>query len=238
MEENQIKELNLWQRIHYAGTMLNKRVPKDKQNKFDGYDYSSHDGVVAFVRASLQEARLLLTIEPGQFDTDVLETDTQKGKKIVFQTTGLMQAVLRNIDKPEETHAIPVPVMALDRGDKGHGKAISYGKKYAITACIGLLLATGEDTDADSPDIGDGTDKAAEARYKAKEEKQMAALLQEAKKELDDLRKAKKMTVEALKDYALQQTGREIGQLDAVEIKTLTAKLEAWTESKTGEDLI
>ena len=144
-----VKQMNLWQRIHHAGEELKGRVAKDKTNTFDKYDYASHDGVVAHVRPALQAARIVLTIEPGDFSVDTVETNN----KTQILVKGLMQAVLHNIDKPEDVYSIPIPVMALDRGDKAHGKAISYGKKYAITACIGLLLATGEDTDSGEEEI-------------------------------------------------------------------------------------
>jgi hypothetical protein len=146
-EDMNVNEMTLWQRVHYAGGLLQGRIAKDKENSFDHYDYASHDKVVEFVRPALYAARLVLTIEPGEFAWEVM--DAKDGKKQIL-VTGVMKAVLHNIDKPDENYVIPIPVLALDRGDKAHGKAISYGKKYAITACIGLLLATGEDTDADS----------------------------------------------------------------------------------------
>jgi hypothetical protein len=143
--ETDVTKMNLWQRVHHASEALKGRIEKDKENTFDKYHYSSHDRVVEFVRPALQAARLVLTIEPGEFSWEVM--DAKDGKKQIL-VTGVMKAVLHNIDKPEDTYTIPIPVLALDRGDKAHGKAISYGKKYAITACIGLLLATGEDTDS------------------------------------------------------------------------------------------
>lgn len=146
---DEVKQMNLWQRIHYAGEELKGRVAKDRRNDFDRYDYASHDGVVAHVRPALQAARIVLTIEPGDFSVDTVETNN----KTQILVKGLMQAVIHNIDKPDDVYSIPIPVMALDRGDKAHGKAISYGKKYAITACIGLLLATGDDTDSDTAEI-------------------------------------------------------------------------------------
>lgn len=155
-----VKEMNLWQRIHSAGEALKGRISKDKENKFDGYKYASHDEVVDFVRTALQDARIVLTIEPGEFSWEVM--DGKDGKKQIC-VSGTMNAVLHNIDKPEEHYTIPVPVLALDRGDKAHGKAISYGKKYAITACIGLLLATGEDTDSDSHTVDNAPPRAKQA---------------------------------------------------------------------------
>jgi hypothetical protein len=158
--ETDVTKMNLWQRLHHAGENLKGRIAKDKENTFDHYDYASHDKVVEFVRPALQAARLVLTIEPGEFSWEMM--DGKDGKKQIC-VTGVMQAVLHNIDKPEESYAIPVPVLALDRGDKAHGKAISYGKKYAITACIGLLLATGEDTDSDSHTVDNAPPRAKQA---------------------------------------------------------------------------
>jgi hypothetical protein len=93
-------------------------------------------------------------VEPGEFAIEMVETRNKQNQvSTQVKVTGLMQAVLHNIDDSKESYSIGIPVMALDRGDKAHGKAISYGKKYAITACIGLLLATGEDTDSESHDV-------------------------------------------------------------------------------------
>ena len=160
-EDVKVNEVGLWQRVHYAGSLLQGRIAKDKENAFDHYDYASHDKVVEFVRPALYAARLVLTIEPGEFAWEVM--DAKDGKKQIC-VTGVMKAVLHNIDNAAENYTIPIPVLALDRGDKAHGKAISYGKKYAITACIGLLLATGEDTDADSPSVDNTPPRAAQTR--------------------------------------------------------------------------
>jgi hypothetical protein len=234
---HEVKQMNLWQRIHYAGEELKGRVAKDKRNDFDRYDYASHDGVVAHVRPALQAARIVLTIEPGDFSVDSLETSNKQGQKSTqIFVKGLMQAVLHNIDKPEDVYSIPIPVMALDRGDKAHGKAISYGKKYAITACIGLLLATGDDTDSDAAEITQ-PEKAKhtpppKAPPKQPEKPKDPPKLAAAKKELNEARIALKLEWEDVFEFCVKQEGRELKELNDTQIKTLTAKLEMAYEGK------
>ena len=199
----------------------------DAKNPHYKNDYATLRAVIEAVKAPLNDAGIMV-VQPLVYWSP---SEAGEGKwcietRLVHVATG-------------ETLVSRMPIVAKDMNDpQKWGSAITYARRYTLQSVATLPSAKSEEDDGNKAADVDGTDKEAEARYKAKEEKQMAALLQEAKKELDDLRKAKKMTVEALKDYALQQTGREIGQLDAVEIKTLTAKLEAWTESKTGEDLI
>ena len=223
--EVNVREMNVYERIHYAGTLIQGRVPKDGVNTFDKYNFSSHDGVVAFVRSMLQKARIILCIEPGQFQTEIVESE--KGKRQVM-VQGNMTASIVNIDKPDDRHVQVIPVMALDRSDKAHGKAISYGKKYCITACMGLLLATGEDSDNDSPYIEDAKPRTLDqAAEKIDPEKKQEAIRTEAKKSLwATAQKHGLQDVAELEVYAnAQGINKPLGEMTPKEMNTLEGKI-------------
>jgi hypothetical protein len=62
---------------------------------------------------------------------------------------GVLAVAVVNIDDPADKYTVHVPGVAYDTSDKAVGKLISYAKKYALTACCGLLVATGVDSDMD-----------------------------------------------------------------------------------------
>ena len=99
--EKQIKEMNVYQRMHFAGSLLSGRVRKDGENKFDKYRFVSHDGAVEFVRDALQAARLILTIDGEDFQCELVQTLGDKGKS-QFQVTGVMNGHIVNVDNPKE----------------------------------------------------------------------------------------------------------------------------------------
>lgn len=78
-------------------------------------------------------------------DSDMLESEGQYGKKIQFYSR--IKTVYRfvNIDKPEEFIDTEVFSVGLDNQDKGDGKAMTYGDKYALMKAY--KISTGDDPD-------------------------------------------------------------------------------------------
>jgi len=110
---------------------------------------TSHDAVVAVVRGPLHEAGLAHTFAVTGHRHEVITGEKIDKKGQPYQTMTHYHEVdveLRLIDS-ETGYAEVYPGFgaALDSGDKGYGKAVSCGKKYALLTVF--MLETGEDVD-------------------------------------------------------------------------------------------
>jgi len=151
---------NVYQRMHTAAALIEKRIPKANENTFQKYKYASHDDVVEFLRPALLEAGLVVTCDMAEITTRV---ETMNGKPTMI-AEGVLAVAVVNIDDPADKYTVHVPGVAYDTSDKAVGKLISYAKKYALTACCGLLVATGVDSDMDDIKTPPPNDDEAERR--------------------------------------------------------------------------
>ena len=78
-------------------------------------------------------------------ESERLETDTQYGTKTTFYTR--IKTVYRfvNIDDPQDFVETVTFSVGLDSGDKGDGKAMTYGDKYSLMKAY--KISTGDDPD-------------------------------------------------------------------------------------------
>lgn len=79
-------------------------------------------------------------------ESEQLETETQYGTKTTFYTR--IKTVYRfvNVDDPTDFIETVTFSVGLDSGDKGDGKAMTYGDKYALMKAY--KISTGDDPDA------------------------------------------------------------------------------------------
>lgn len=79
-------------------------------------------------------------------ESEMLEQESQYGKRTQFYTK--LKTVYRfvNVDEPSEFVDITSFSVGLDSGDKGDGKAMTYGDKYALMKAY--KISTGDDPDA------------------------------------------------------------------------------------------
>ncbi len=151
--------MNAHQRLLEA--MKNVRyVQKDGQTDFgDKYKYVSHDKVINEVRQHLIEAGLVMVVNITDENVEILQGIDEKGKTkhtIFTRIRGDVEFV--NADEPQDRVIYRGLIgYALDRQDKGAGKAMSYLKKYGLL--IPLLLETGDDIEKDNLDYGKGGEK-------------------------------------------------------------------------------
>ena len=84
-------------------------------------------------------------------EADILESETKNGKKTTFYTHLRTTYRFVNVEAPEEYIDIISYSVGLDSGDKGDGKAATYGDKYALMKAY--KISTGDDPDQKaSPD--------------------------------------------------------------------------------------
>jgi hypothetical protein len=142
--------MNVYQRMHYAGCLMQHRLAKEGKNTFQNYKYVTHDDVAEAVRGPLQEARLVVTFSAPTCELSIVDQGAiAKTSQVMVQ--GVVEMRVINIDNPSDVYALAIPAYALDGGDKAYCKLISYAKKCGLLALCGLLLPTGEDADAESP---------------------------------------------------------------------------------------
>jgi hypothetical protein len=125
--------MNIYQRL----AKVMEEVTYIQKEKKQGMRYSivSHDAVTAKVRPVL--------LKHGIIYHPVVMTIGQNGNRTEITLT----VRFVNIDEPADFIDVPAAGYGLDDQDKGPGKAISYGVKYALLKALGL--ESGDDPDED-----------------------------------------------------------------------------------------
>lgn len=129
---------NIAQRINAAMAQVDyvqKRQPKDNGMK---YSFVSHDAVTKKVRPILQAHGIVYY----PHDLNV----TQSGNR----TEAVFVVRFENIDDRTDFIDVATFGYGVDGQDKGPGKAMSYGVKYALLKVLGL--ETGDDPEQDQGD--------------------------------------------------------------------------------------
>jgi hypothetical protein len=124
-------KLNIAQRINAAMAEVDyvqKQKPKDAGMK---YSYVSHDAVTAKVRPILQGHGVVY------YPRDLRVSQNGNRTEAVFTVR------FENIDNREDYIDVATFGYGVDGQDKGPGKAMSYGVKYALLKVLGL--ETGDD---------------------------------------------------------------------------------------------
>ncbi len=126
---------NIHQRLHAAMKKVEYVQKEDKKQGIQ-YRFVSHDAVTAAVRPHLVEEGVIYY--PQNMVTKVDGNRTEANFDVRFV----------NVDDPSDYIDVPTFGYGIDQQDKGPGKAISYGVKYALLKALGL--ETGDDPERDS----------------------------------------------------------------------------------------
>ena len=78
-------------------------------------------------------------------ESQILETETDYGKKTTFFERVRTTYLFINVDNPDECLQMVTFAEGLDSGDKASGKAMTYGDKYALMKAY--KISTGDDPD-------------------------------------------------------------------------------------------
>lgn len=144
-----MSELNIYQKL----VEVRKSVPYlQKEAQGQQYSYVGSSQVLSAVRAKMDELGLFLTVKVigHNVQSETVENTDQKGKlkKTTTYFTELdLEFTWINADKPEETLSMPFYAQGVDiAGEKGVGKALTYGEKYFLLKTFNIA------TDKDDPD--------------------------------------------------------------------------------------
>jgi hypothetical protein len=133
-----MSELNIYQRINKV--MQDVRYAQ-KDATVQGYKAVTHDQVVSVARSSFVKHGIVITPSQtsGAFD------DAVEGSKMRLYT-GFYIISFVNMDKPDDKIEVNIEAQALDNGDKGPGKCLTYATKSAVIKV--LWLETGENDES------------------------------------------------------------------------------------------
>lgn len=126
-------KLNLHQRLHAVMGEVDYIQKERKQGM--RYTIVSHDAVTAKVRPILHKHGVVYY--PARIDCGQTGNRTEMNMAVRFV----------NVDDPADAIEVATAGYGIDDQDKGPGKAISYGVKYALLKVLGL--ETGDDPDLD-----------------------------------------------------------------------------------------
>lgn len=126
-------KLNLHQRLHAVMGEVDYIQKERKQGM--RYTIVSHDAVTAKVRPILHKHGVVYY--PARIDCGQTGNRTEMNMAVRFV----------NVDDPSDAIEVATAGYGIDDQDKGPGKAISYGVKYALLKVLGL--ETGDDPDLD-----------------------------------------------------------------------------------------
>lgn len=134
--------LNIYQRINEV-RKTNAYIKKEKT--VDGkYKVVTHDQITAELRGDLIAQGIV--IEPYLVEHRVVQDTLMfmgQHKNPIIRLEGVVDVFFVNIDEPKDRACVRVPAHALDAGDKGPGKLVSYAVKMAALKLFSI--ETGED---------------------------------------------------------------------------------------------
>lgn len=144
-----MSELNIYQRMS-AITKDLQTVAKNlsvETGKGKAYKAVSERDIIDAVKP----VEIKYGVYSYPFSRDIIESqmltqDSQYGTRTQFYTKLMTTYRFVNVDKPDEFIDIVSYSVGLDSGDKGDGKAMTYGDKYALMKAY--KISTGDDPDA------------------------------------------------------------------------------------------
>ncbi|MEK3756786.1 ERF family protein [Bacillus sp. FSL K6-6483] len=214
--------MNIYQKL----VEVRKVVPYlQKSQQGQQYKYVGSSQVLAAVREKMDELQLLLI--PSITDKTLHQSSIElfkEGNEHPFKRTTTyfteieMKMIWVNAENPEEKIEVPWYAQGVDiAGEKGVGKALTYGEKYF------LLKQFNISTDSDDPDAFQ--EKIEQSKPKPKPEKPSEKLMDNIKStafELSQLRNTDPATVfESLKV-------KNLSQLNKKQAEQVLAQLEKW----------
>ena len=120
---------------------------KDKSGRPKGYNAVSERDILDAVKPLESKHKVYsFPVSREILESAMLENETQYGKKTTFFSR--IKTVYRfvNAEQPEEYVETTVFSEGMDSQDKGSGKAMTYGDKYALMKMY--KISTGDDPDA------------------------------------------------------------------------------------------
>jgi hypothetical protein len=142
------KPLNIYQKL----IEVRKAVPYlQKENPGKQYDYVGSSQVLKAVTEKMNELNLIVLPEIVDHS---LQSNSTKSGTLSFMTELTLKYTIVNAENPDEKLVFPFYAQGVDlAGEKGVGKALTYGEKYFFLKLFNIA------TDKDDPDAFQSDDK-------------------------------------------------------------------------------
>lgn len=144
-----MSELNIYQRMSAITKDLQtvaKNLSVDTGNGKSYKAVSERDIIDAVKPAEIKHGVYSYPFSRDIIESQMLTEENQKYTRTKFYTRLMTTYRFVNVDKPDEFIDIVSYSTGLDSGDKGDGKAMTYGDKYALMKAY--KISTGDDPDA------------------------------------------------------------------------------------------
>lgn len=138
METTQKPILNIYQRINEVMKDVDY-IQKDAKKVAGQYRFVSHDSVTAALHGPMTKHGIACIPSIIEMKQDGNRTEVK------------LEVSFINIDNPTDKFSVVYYGHGIDSGDKGIGKAVSYGFKYALLKTF--VLETGDDPDEDQASV-------------------------------------------------------------------------------------
>ena len=152
--KEQIKEMNLWQRIYHVREIADVLV-KDKAGY--NYNYTSEEEILVKVRAGMSKYGVVIfpnivhesvTLTPRHFHDRVYDKAKNafvEGKeKVEYLISAWVNVKIVNVDNPEDYAVVPWYMTAVsDDPSSAYGSALTYANRYFFLKF--LNISTSED---------------------------------------------------------------------------------------------
>ena len=144
-----MSELNIYQRMSAITKDLQtvaKNLSVDTGNGKSYKAVSERDIIDAVKPIEIKHGVYSYPFSRDIIESQMLTEENQKYTRTKFYTKLMTTYRFVNVDKPDEFIDIVSYSTGLDSGDKGDGKAMTYGDKYALMKAY--KISTGDDPDA------------------------------------------------------------------------------------------
>lgn len=138
---------------------VRKAVPYlQKVNQGAQYKYVGSSDVLGAVRKEMDEHGLMVIPRVLKANVTTNENENARGGKVVrYFTEVWLEYTVVNAEKPDEMITIPWYAQGMDtEGEKGVGKALTYGEKYLFLKLLNIATDT-DDPDAFQEQVAGGT---------------------------------------------------------------------------------
>lgn len=161
-------------------------VHKDDTNQHQRYKFASSSAVINAVRTAMDDAGIVLI--PSIVLAERSERTTKSGGAEILTELKMVYTIV-NADDPTDKLEIGWYAQGIDTGERGVGKALTYGEKYLL---LKLFQIPTDDADPDAEDRQAGS-----AAAKAQPTTQQAAQRQAMARQAQPTAKPSQSTVQA-----------------------------------------
>jgi hypothetical protein len=119
-----------------------------KENEGAQYNYVSSAQVLMKVRGAMNKQSLLVIPNVKTCLSVDRQVSGKSGIRLERVTTMELEYIVVNAENPKEQIVVPWVAEGIDSGEKGIGKALTYGEKYFYLKLFGIATDSKDDPDA------------------------------------------------------------------------------------------